>query len=221
VDDTYGVKKYCELANGNVNYLRARYDKGSDTYQPHFDALERAIILKHSNAALIIVDALMKQGFSVLDIKCQSSFENLPGSLSIYEFASHANANNILAGLLERCTPQEILILKLDKYITKRASFKNWYDNNTTEYFYPFFIPYQKSFSEKKEAVTILKKALQGEQVDLKPHLETLQNGSLANIITNFLTNHPIDRHDTGRIQTIEELVEISSTTLETPHSSH
>ena len=71
----------------------------------------------------------------------------------------------------------------LDIYIKKREGKKDS-NGKTKEYLSPsFFGDSGKSFTQKKEAVEALKKALKGEYVDLTSHLETLRDGELGSIL--------------------------------------
>ncbi|MGC1183272.1 hypothetical protein [Legionella sp.] len=58
----------------------------------------------------------------------------------------------------------------------------------TKEYFYGSFLSiFQKSFTQKKDAVNALKSALNGEKVDLSEHLSTLRNGNLGKELRVFI----------------------------------
>lgn len=75
----------------------------------------------------------------------------------------------------------------LDDYLEKRKRIVNS-DEETKEYFYgSFFSIFQKSYMQKREAVTALQQALNGEKVDLTEHLSTLRNGTLGNELRGFV----------------------------------
>lgn len=75
----------------------------------------------------------------------------------------------------------------LDSYLEERTAVKNSFET-TKEYFYGnFFSAFQKSFTQKKDAVNALKSALQGNNVDLIEHLSTLRNGHLGNELRAFV----------------------------------
>ncbi len=58
----------------------------------------------------------------------------------------------------------------------------------TKEYFHgSFFSVFQKSFTQKRDAVNVLKSALNGDNVDLSEHLSTLRNGKLGKELRAFV----------------------------------
>ena len=81
------------------------------------------------------------------------------------------------------------LITCLDNYLTQRTAIKDT-KGNTKEYFYgSFFATFQKSYTQKTQAVAALKSALEGQQVDLTEHLATLRNGHLGQLLRSFIKN--------------------------------
>ena len=75
----------------------------------------------------------------------------------------------------------------LDSYLNQRTAVVDS-SGTTKEYFYgSFFSHFQKSYTQKKDAVSALKKALNGEQIDLSGHLSTLRNGTLGKELREFI----------------------------------
>lgn len=75
----------------------------------------------------------------------------------------------------------------LDSYISEREAVRDS-SGNTKEYFYgSFFSSFQKSFTEKCNAVQCLQSALAGGDVDLSKHLSTLRNGQLGKELRAFI----------------------------------
>lgn len=75
----------------------------------------------------------------------------------------------------------------LESYFEERVAVTDS-SGRTKEYFYgSFFSVFQKSFTQKREAVQALKSALQGKNVDLTDHLSTLRNGNLGKELRAFV----------------------------------
>lgn len=76
----------------------------------------------------------------------------------------------------------------LDSYLKEREAVKDSTGTAPVEYFYgSFFAVFQKSYTQKKDAVNALKSALEGNEVDLSKHLSTLTNGNLGNELRAFI----------------------------------
>jgi hypothetical protein len=77
------------------------------------------------------------------------------------------------------------LVQLLDRYLEKREKV---IDAKGKIKEYKNFIPlFQKSYHQKKEAIDALKKAVNGEQVELSPHLSTLKDGELGQELRKFI----------------------------------
>lgn len=75
----------------------------------------------------------------------------------------------------------------LDSYLEERTAVVDS-SGSTKEYFYgSFFAVFQKSFTQKRDAVAALKSALSGDNVDLSEHLSTLRNGHLGKELRAFV----------------------------------
>lgn len=78
----------------------------------------------------------------------------------------------------------------------------------TKEYFHGrFFAAFQKSFTQKKQAVHALERALQGENIDLTPHLSTLRNGQLGDSLRRFIKRGLANDLVGSEVHTIREFV--------------
>ena len=106
----------------------------------------------------------------------------------------------------------------LDNYLERRKNEKDD-SGKTIEYRYnQFFVPFQKSFTEKQEAVIALKKALHGEPVDLIAHLSTLRNGELGEELRSFIKSGRANGLFGIEVNTVTEFVNALQATL--PKSS-
>ena len=77
--------------------------------------------------------------------------------------------------------------LLMDSYLKDRTEVTDS-SGITKEYFYgSFFSCFQKSFTQKRSAVSALKAALDGDNVDLSEHLSTLRNGKLGEELRAFI----------------------------------
>jgi len=75
----------------------------------------------------------------------------------------------------------------LDSYLKERTAVTDS-SRRTKEYFHgSFFSVFQKSFTQKREAVNALKSALEGNNIDLSKHLSTLRNGNLGTELRAFV----------------------------------
>lgn len=75
----------------------------------------------------------------------------------------------------------------LNKYLEKRSAMVDSNNHQTKEYYHNSFFCFQKSFTQKKNAVNALIDALNGNPVDLEPHLSTLRNGELGRELRSFI----------------------------------
>lgn len=105
-------------------------------------------------------------------------------------------------------TNKNDLSLLLDEYLEKRKTVVN-FDEETKEYFYgSFFSIFQKSYAQKREAVTALKQALNGEKVDLSEHLSTLRNGTLGNELRGFVKSGMANTIAGEEVNTVSDFVQ-------------
>ncbi|STX29654.1 Uncharacterised protein [Legionella beliardensis] len=74
---------------------------------------------------------------------------------------------------------------RLNSYWQKRQSVIK--DGEIKEYHHDYFTFFQKSFCDKKRAITAFKKALEGEPTNLLPHLSTLCDSDLGEVIRDFV----------------------------------
>ncbi|MFC3909898.1 PEP/pyruvate-binding domain-containing protein [Legionella dresdenensis] len=79
------------------------------------------------------------------------------------------------------------IINLLEQYTDRRKSVTNS-KNQTKEYYFGSFLGiFQKSFTQKQQAIITLKSALDNEQVDLLAHLSTFRNGDLGKQLREFI----------------------------------
>ena len=108
-----------------------------------------------------------------------------------YSAQHHANVNDIARGYKhafnhEKRQQYDIKYI-LKCYLKQRTAMVDA-NGITKEYLHcSFFSCFQKSYRQKREAVSALKQALKGEKVDLITHLETLRNGTLGNELRQFI----------------------------------
>ena len=79
------------------------------------------------------------------------------------------------------------LVVILNAYLTKRSAVVDK-KQQTKNYYCSFFTCFQKSYSQKQNAVAALKLALAGDiNVDLQPHLATLRDGQLGKQVRAYI----------------------------------
>lgn len=79
----------------------------------------------------------------------------------------------------------------------------------TKEYFHgSFFSNFQKSYTQKREAVSALKNALKGEDVDLSEHLSTLRNGTLGKELREFIKSGMGNTIVGKKVNTVRDFVQ-------------
>ncbi|CEK11829.1 hypothetical protein [Legionella hackeliae] len=106
----------------------------------------------------------------------------------------------------EIATPKSKMDELLDLYLKKREGITNS-KGETKEYFYPFFVLGQKSFTQKSNAIKDLKKALNGEDVDLTQHLSIYRNGNLGDSLRGFIKASIADEIVGKEVTTISEFI--------------
>ena len=100
------------------------------------------------------------------------------------------------------------LIYLLRDYIDTRKNVKDPSGQQTKQYCRPFFVPGQKSFSQKENAVEALQQALKENQyVDLKQHLSTLRNGKLGETLRDFIKDGKANELVGKKVHTVTEFV--------------
>lgn len=96
----------------------------------------------------------------------------------------------------------------LDYYLIERTVVKDS-SGRTKEYFHGrFFSAFQKSFTQKRDAVNALKSALKGNNVDLNEHLSTLRNGDLGKKLRAYVKSGKGTALVGKEVTTVSDLVE-------------
>ncbi|MGC1181369.1 hypothetical protein, partial [Legionella sp.] len=112
-----------------------------------------------------------------------------------------------LAGNHEKQKKYDINCL-LDSYLKERTAVVDSSDR-TKEYFHgSFFAVFQKSFTQKRDAVTALKSALSGDNVDLSEHLSTLRNGTLGKELRAFVKSGMANALVGKEVNTVSDFVQ-------------
>jgi hypothetical protein len=125
------------------------------------------------------------------------------------EFPTQAAAPILSAAEPKRSKPssQQALIEKLDTYLNSRSKIVGS-SKTTVEYLYGrLFSCFQKSFTQKSEAVNALKDALNGEVVDLKSHVSTLRNGHLGCELRAFIKAGKANEIVGKQVNTVREFI--------------
>ncbi|MDX2346924.1 MAG: hypothetical protein QNK11_08660 [Legionella sp.] len=110
----------------------------------------------------------------------------------------------------------------LDKYLEKRTAYDK---THTGEYFYKglfkfFRLPNSFSFTEKKGAVEQLKKALNGEEVNLtKEHLAVLRNGNLGVALRDLIREGHADVIAGKKCTTVRDFVQAVNENVDSKYS--
>ncbi|WED42366.1 hypothetical protein [Legionella cardiaca] len=105
-------------------------------------------------------------------------------------------------------TPVKTLDDLLTSYLKQRAAVVDPETGKTKDYFHSIFVPFQKSFQQKSDAVEALKRALTGEKVDLDKHLSTLRNGKLGQDLRAFIKSGQADELvGNKKVRTVREFV--------------
>jgi hypothetical protein len=96
----------------------------------------------------------------------------------------------------------------LDSYLKERTAVVDS-SGRTKEYFHgSFFAVFQKSFTQKRDAVTALKSALSGDNVDLSEHLSTLRNGNLGKELRAFVKSGMANALAGKEVNTVSDFVQ-------------
>lgn len=95
----------------------------------------------------------------------------------------------------------------LGSYLRNRQNVTNS-KGQVKEYFYPFFIPGQKSFTQKRDAVNDLISALKGENVDITQHLSTYRNGQLGDSLRAFIKSSRADEIVGQSVETVSDFIQ-------------
>jgi hypothetical protein len=97
----------------------------------------------------------------------------------------------------------------LANYLYKRSLVKNPKTDRTQEYYVGFFTSFQKSYTQKQEAVLALQQALLGTPVDLEEHLSTLKDGQLGVKLNIFIKSGQANRYVDGqKVKSIRQFIE-------------
>jgi hypothetical protein len=112
-----------------------------------------------------------------------------------------------LAGNHEKQKKYDINYL-LDNYLNERTAVVDS-SGRTKEYFHgSFFAVFQKRFTQKRDAVTALKSALNGDNVDLSKHLSTLINGNLGKELRAFVKSGMANALVEKEVNTVSDFVQ-------------
>ncbi|CDZ79056.1 ankyrin repeat protein [Legionella massiliensis] len=97
----------------------------------------------------------------------------------------------------------------IEQYLDHRTNQVD--DQGKTKEYLRYYISgfFQKSFSQKKDAVNILQQALKGEKVDLAAHLATLRNGNLGKQLRAFIRSGKADCLVGCKVETVSSFVAI------------
>ena len=123
----------------------------------------------------------------------------------------HANLRNIYmgyqaAGNISKLKEYNINTL-LESYKTIREKIVDS-EGNTKEYLHSSKLAFfQKRFSQKKDAITDLKSALNGDDVDLTIHLSTLRNGKLGQELRKFIKSGKANELVDKKVNTVRDFV--------------
>jgi hypothetical protein len=139
-----------------------------------------------SNERKIFLNAGLGYAESLNDKKVRDYLKN--GWLTYGEINSSAYRDILNASSLNRSMARRYDIKYLLKeYSEKRSNIRDS-NGDTKEYFYSkFFADFQKSFTQKRDAVDALSSALDGRNVDLMKHKSTLRNGQLGEKLRAFV----------------------------------
>lgn len=100
------------------------------------------------------------------------------------------------------------LIKQLDTYLKNRRQ-ESDSSGKTIEYRYgSIFSFFQKSFTQKVNAVNALKQALNGEKVDLSEHLSTLRNGNLGQTLRELVKSGGVDHFLGKKVTTVSDFIQ-------------
>ncbi|MGC1181419.1 hypothetical protein, partial [Legionella sp.] len=151
-----------------------------------------------------------QHGANVNDIAQGYALASNHEKVETYRTQHGANVNDIArgyaqAGNHEKRKKYDINYL-VDNYIKERTAVRDS-SGVTKEYFHgSFFSHFQKSFTQKRNAVNALKSALNGKNIDLNEHLSTLRNGNLGKVLRAFIQSGMGDTL-VGKATTVSDFV--------------
>ncbi|WP_419420357.1 hypothetical protein ACNVED_03390 [Legionella sp. D16C41] len=111
------------------------------------------------------------------------------------------------------------ILTVLDNYLDRRSKVVHTDTKQTKEHYGYFFNSFKKTYSQKKDAVTALKKALNREPgVDLLSHLAVLRNGDLGENLRAFVKAGHADNIVGKQVNTVSDFIkELSKLSPATP----
>jgi hypothetical protein len=207
-DEVYRIA----IESNNFEELKRKLKK------PHMDALAiKDGVLVTAGAQLARegrndkVEWMRQLGASVDDIALGYARAGNHERVEAYRTEHGASVGDIalgyaLAGNHEKEKKYDINCL-LDSYLKERTAVVDS-SGRTKEYFHgSFFAVFQKSFTQKRDAVTALKSALSGDNVDLSEHLSTLRNGSLGKELRAFVKSGMANALAGKEVTTVSDFV--------------
>jgi hypothetical protein len=132
--------------------------------------------------------------------------------VEVYRTRYDADINAIVAGFRNARNHKQLRAYSiddlLDSYLRERTAQRDT-AGRTKEYFYgSFFSVFQKSFTQKTNAVEALKRVLAGEPIDLSNHLSTLRNGNLGKELRAFIKSGKANGLVDKEVNTVSAFVE-------------
>jgi hypothetical protein len=125
-------------------------------------------------------------------------------------FCEHSNSSPILGDEdeIEGEQVKKELYNLLSTYKEKRSQELD-FSNKIKEYLHGnFFTFFQKSFTQKCQAIDVLSRALENKSVDLRPHLSTLRNGNLGKDLRRFIKEGKANSLFSKPVTTVSDFVE-------------
>lgn len=137
------------------------------------------------------------------------AFRKLPPTVSTLNFGpDESQLTQLFTRVQNERTGLDKINQLLDKYLTQRKEIKDS-SGKTKEYFYgSFFACFQKSYTQKKEAVEALKDVLNGGKRDIAPYLSVLRNGTLGDSLRAFIKSGQANILIGKNVNTVTEFVE-------------
>lgn len=96
----------------------------------------------------------------------------------------------------------------LNSYLKERTTMVDSSGSKKNYFYGGFFTGFQKSFTQKKDAVTALQSALNGNNVDLSEHLSTLTQGNLGKQLQAFVKSGMGNAFVGKEVNTVHDFVQ-------------
>lgn len=197
------VEIYRTKYKASVNDIACGYAKSGNHERVGF------YLRKHNLRADDILNAYINAGYELKGHGCcdyKDEFEYIyePVEGDEQDEVDSEKPQTAATGSVEAATAINKL---LDDYLKNRRGVTDS-SGETKQYFYnSFFFPFQKSFTQKAEAVRVLKRALDGNDVDLSEHLSTLRNGKLGEDLRRFIKSGGANALVEERVDTVSDFV--------------